>query len=302
MAGGLIGHHRRPFAPALPIDADAVSQPPVLFDSHMHTPLCRHAVGEPEEYAARAFEVGLKGIIVTCHNPDPDGWSPKVRMAVEEFGTYCEIVERAREAWAGKIEVLLGLESDYAPGLELWLERLHQMAPLQFVLGSVHSHLPQYRERYFRGSPRAFQLTYFEHLAMAAETGLYDCISHPDLVKNDFPRDWDLEAIFDGVRRALDRIARTGVAMELNTSGLLKVVAEMNPGPRILREIATRRIPIVLGSDSHKPQRVGADFGDALDQLAAAGFEEVHHFVERQKRSVPIRQARDSLREPIEEI
>ena len=26
---------------------------PLLYESHMHTPLCKHAVGEPEEYAAR---------------------------------------------------------------------------------------------------------------------------------------------------------------------------------------------------------------------------------------------------------
>ena len=24
---------------------------PIYFDSHMHTPLCKHAIGEPSEYA-----------------------------------------------------------------------------------------------------------------------------------------------------------------------------------------------------------------------------------------------------------
>ena len=28
--------------------------PARMFDSHMHTPLCRHAIGEPEEYATQA--------------------------------------------------------------------------------------------------------------------------------------------------------------------------------------------------------------------------------------------------------
>jgi len=28
-------------------------------DYHMHTPLCRHARGEPEEYIRRALELGL---------------------------------------------------------------------------------------------------------------------------------------------------------------------------------------------------------------------------------------------------
>ena len=32
-------------------------------DYHMHTPLCRHAVGEPTEYAAQALKAGLKPIM-----------------------------------------------------------------------------------------------------------------------------------------------------------------------------------------------------------------------------------------------
>ena len=51
---------------------------PVLYEMHMHTPLCKHARGEPEDYAAVAERRGLKGIVVTCHNPTNDGWSPGV--------------------------------------------------------------------------------------------------------------------------------------------------------------------------------------------------------------------------------
>ncbi len=40
---------------------------PVLYETHMHTPLCRHAKGEPEEYALMAEQRGLRGIVVTCH-------------------------------------------------------------------------------------------------------------------------------------------------------------------------------------------------------------------------------------------
>ncbi|HSH14701.1 MAG TPA: PHP domain-containing protein, partial [Verrucomicrobiae bacterium] len=37
-------------------------------DYHMHTPLCRHAVGEPVEYARRARELGLREIAFTDHS------------------------------------------------------------------------------------------------------------------------------------------------------------------------------------------------------------------------------------------
>ena len=39
---------------------------PIYYDSHLHTPLCRHADGEPGEYAEYGYAAGLKGIIFTC--------------------------------------------------------------------------------------------------------------------------------------------------------------------------------------------------------------------------------------------
>src|SRR5262245_30009329 len=88
---------------------------PLLYESHSHTPLCKHARGEPEAYAAVAEERGLKGIIFTCHSPMPNGWSASLRMAPEEFDTYVACVERARKTWAGRVDVRLGMESDYFP-------------------------------------------------------------------------------------------------------------------------------------------------------------------------------------------
>src|SRR5690606_3728802 len=95
----------------------------LLYESHCHTPLCRHAKGEPEEYAEVALQRGLKGLIVTCHNPLPDGISQGVRMYPEQMGEYVDLVARARESYAGKVDVRLGLEADYMPGLESFLEK-----------------------------------------------------------------------------------------------------------------------------------------------------------------------------------
>src|SRR5471030_2534408 len=105
----------------------------VLYETHMHTPLCKHAVGDPEDYANVAQMRGLKGIIVTCHNPIPDGYASRVRMFPNEFQTYLDLVERARRAWAGRIDVRLGIESDYAPGFEPYLEKFHASAPFNYI-------------------------------------------------------------------------------------------------------------------------------------------------------------------------
>ncbi len=272
---------------------------PLLYESHSHTTLCRHAVGTPEDYARMAERRGLRGIIFTCHCPLPDGISHAVRMRPEEYETYVERVAAARAAFAGRVDVRLGLESDFYPGVERWLEELHARVPLHHVLGSVHTQVPDYRARYFRGDWFDYQQTYFEHLAQAAESGLYDTLAHPDLVKNEAPEAWRLERIEPFIQRALDRIARTGVAMELNTSGKNKALPEMNPGPRILALIRERGIPVVLGADAHRPERVGDAFDVALRQLQEIGFREISFFLERRRQTVPIADALASLRVPV---
>ena len=40
--------------------SDSEITKPIYFDSHMHTPLCKHAMGEPEEYAEQGRARGLK--------------------------------------------------------------------------------------------------------------------------------------------------------------------------------------------------------------------------------------------------
>ena len=60
---------------------------PLPADYHMHTPLCRHAVGEPTEYAARAVALGLKEIGFTDHSPmrrdDFDNWRMRSEIVLE---------------------------------------------------------------------------------------------------------------------------------------------------------------------------------------------------------------------------
>jgi histidinol-phosphatase (PHP family) len=267
----------------------------IFFDSHMHTPLCKHAIGNPTEYVARGVERGLKGVIFTCHSPMPDRWSHAVRMAPEEFDEYVALVDDGRESAPDGFEVRLGMESDFFPGMEPWLEELHASEHFHYILGSVHWHVGEYRKAFWKDDIADFVRQYFEHLAESAETGLFDSLAHPDLVKNADPTFWDENFPADQISAALDRIATTGVAMEINTSGLNKIYSEMNPGPRMLEMIAERRIPIVIGSDSHIPDRVGEDFDDALEQLLTAGFETVTVFESRKPQALRIEDVQRSL-------
>lgn len=267
---------------------------PILYEQHMHTPLCRHSEGEVEEYAARAAQRGLRGIVVTCHNPTRHNWWHC--MYDTQLSEYFDSIERARVKYEGQVEVLRGIEADWLPDLEDWLREDLPRHDYHHVLGSLHPQTEAYRDQFWRGDDREYERTYFDNLARAAESGLFDTLSHPDLVKNQAPKSWNVAAVWPDIERALDRIAATGVAMELNTSGLHKSVREMNPGPRILAAMAERGIAVVIGSDAHSPQRVADKWEEALDLCENAGFTHVSNFVERKRRDHLIADARASLK------
>lgn len=272
---------------------------PLLFDSHMHTPLCKHAEGHPIEYMEQGLAMGLAGVIFTCHSPMPDGFSSRVRMAPEQFDDYLGLVQSAADAAPEGFAVRLGMESDFFPGMEPWLQELHQRADFHYILGSVHWHISEYLDHFWKGDDLAFIHQYFDHLAQSAETGLFDSLAHPDLIKNANPSTWKFSQVESIIAAALDRIAATGVAMEINTSGLQKSFAEFNPGPEMLAMMAERNIPLVLGSDSHTPLRVSENFLLAMDVAAAAGYDKVSVFEHRQRQDIPIEAARSSLLETV---
>lgn len=273
------------------------SPTPILYDTHMHTPLCKHAKGTPGDYAAHAEKRGLKGIIVTCHNPGPDmAFSNRVRMNPDQFDEYVQMVQQAQDEWAGRVDVRLGLECDFLPDMIPFLTDLLARADFHHILGSVHPQLPYYRERYDNGRAVDFFATYYDILAQAAESGLFNTLSHPDLVKNTYSDQWQLdEDTLETICASLDRIAAAGTAMELNTSGLHKRIREMNPAPAILREMRVRNIPVVIGSDAHEPKRVAAEFEDALDLLTSSGYTQTSIFLNRQRHDIDIATALDSL-------
>jgi len=254
-----------------------------------------HADGMPTEYAAVAYERGLRGLIVTCHNPMPNGFSAHVRMREDQFDDYVSLVDETRQQWEGRVDVRLGLEADYFEGYEDYLAEQLQSADFHFVLGSVHPQIGEFRRQYWSDDGFEVQQTYFRMLAQSAETGLFDSISHPDLIKNFTADQWDIDRIMPVICDTLDRIAATGVAMELNTSGILKTISEMNPCPDMLREMRQRDIPITLGADAHQPDRVADGYEEAMQLLQSCGYETVNFFLNRQRQEVAIEDALESL-------
>ncbi len=265
---------------------------PGIYETHAHTPFCGHAEGLPGEYVAAAQQYGLRGVYFTEHCPMPQSYSHTGRLSSDQLGEYVQMIEKAAVEWAGRMDVLLGIECDWLPGMDEWLENLLKKADFQYVLGSVHCNLKEdYRKRFFTGSPLAIQKLYFNHLALAAETGLFDALAHPDLIKNITPDHWRVDRIIPDIEICLDRIAATGVALEINTHIEKKAIKEILPCAEMLTLAQERDIPVVLGGDAHEPQRVAQYFPEALRLLKETGFESISYYRSRKRYEVAIEEA-----------
>ncbi len=257
-------------------------------DYHMHTPLCGHAVGEPEQYAERALEVGLAEIGFSDHAPLGSHEDARYTMNAGQLPLYHRMIERVQAMYQGRLLIKLGLEADYLPGFEAQTRTLVSAHPYDFVIGSIH-----FIDRWAFDDPDPSQQIkwkdkdidlvyrdYYQLLRQSAESGLYDIMGHVDLVKKFGHRaSADLS---DEVRKTAVVFKKTGVVVEINTSGLRKPVNEIYPSLDILKIYRQAGVPITFSSDSHDPQDVGRDYDKAAALAKAAGYGEYAVFSQRQ--------------------
>jgi len=259
-------------------------------DYHMHTPLCRHAVGEPVDYARRAVELGLTEIGFSDHSPmrrdDFDNW----RMLDNQLDEYVAKVRFAQQEFP-QLTIRLALEVDYLPGHEGWIRELAARHHWDYFIGSVHyvsdswdidnpAKLSEWKMR------DTFEVwsAYFERLTLAAESKLFEIIGHADLPKKFGHRPaHDCTPLYDTF---LTGAAKAGCAIELNTAGLRKDCKEIYPSRQILDLAFQKGVPITFGSDAHAPSEVGMNFRDALELARAVGFQESCRFSKRQKQMI----------------
>ena len=257
------------------------------FDCHMHTHLCGHATGRPEDYVKKAKEKGIDLITFTCHVPmeGQDFLQEGIRMSRHQLPVYKQLVQRAREA--GEligVQVLMGIEAEVFPDNERIssMETILDSEPFDFVLGSLHHPLPAYRrwlgDNGLRNDREIID-TYFEHLTEGAKSGNYHSMSHPDVIRIYGTVDsFHPEQHDEAIHSFLQALVYSDVCMEVNTSGLSKGVYIVHPDPLILKWAKALGVNLTLGSDAHRPDQVGQHFTQVLGLLEELGFESLAYF------------------------
>jgi len=253
-------------------------------DYHIHTALCGHAVGEPEEYVEQALRAGLEEMGFSDHAPLVSHEDSRYTMNASQLPVYHAMMERVRKKFKD-FTIKVGLEADYVPGFEAKTQVILRAYDYDFIIGSVHFidnwafDDPDEKVKWKDKDIDRVYTDYYGLLRRSAESRLFDIMGHVDLVKKFGHR---ATSDMTGEVEATAKVfKKSGVAVELNTSGLRKPINEIYPSLPVLKLYQKAGVPITFSSDSHDPKDVGRDFDKAATLAKAAGYSEYSVFKKR---------------------
>jgi len=239
------------------------------------------------EIVEAAVELGINEIGISDHFVYPiPGREVRWSMRREDLDSYFEELIRAEEAAGDAIKVRFGLECDFEPDTAEALGRLLEDYPLDYVIGSMHfledfpiDDRPEYWDNLSPEQRNAMMSRYWIRMADLARSRMFDFVGHIDLCKKfGYRPTIDLSR---EINAALEAIGESGMAVEVNTSGLYMPVGEAYPSQWILRACRELAIPVLITADAHRIADLTRGFDRARQIVVEAGYRQMAVFERR---------------------
>jgi histidinol-phosphatase (PHP family) len=266
-----------------------------MIDYHTHHERCGHADGSLKDMIEAALKLGMRHIGLSDHSPlffeEADHQNPKATMAKSEFPNYVAEMVRLKEEYRGRIDVRLGVESDYIRG---WMDtygQIYAQYPLDYIIGSVH-----YTDGYHVFSTGRWMqedvdvnqtyVNYITHVQEAARCGQFDILGHIDAMKGlQVEPTISLSKLWD---ETAEIIHKSGLVVEINTSGMRKKCQSWFPSVDLIERLHRLGVPFTFGSDAHSPEQLLHDWQGVIQFLRNLGVKELATFNRRKRTMVPI--------------
>ncbi|MEI7594691.1 MAG: histidinol-phosphatase [Bacteroidota bacterium] len=264
----------------------------ILQNYHTHTLFC-DGKQAPEEYLKRASEHGFYALGYSAHAEVPfeNEWSIKPNKTND----YVEAINNLKTNSYG-IEVFLGLEADYIPGLTTDFEIIRKKNNLDYIIGSIHLvrkansddlwFIDGPAEGYDKGLYELFDgnikegvKAFFDQTNEMISTQKFEIIGHLDKIKmnnkNRFFNEFELW-FRNLINETLVLIKEKGIIVELNTRGLYKGRSKtFFPDVWTIEQCRKMKIPIIVNSDAHHADDLIGFFSEAEAALKEIGIKEI---------------------------
>ena len=230
----------------------------LLSSVHVHTKLC-DGKNTPEELALSAWKAGLKTLGFSGHSHTPHDIEYCMTNARTQL--YRAQVAKLKERYAGKLDILCGLEWD--------LYSDDDPAAYDYWIGSAHYVKGPKTGKYYKIDWREADLAACIQDDLAGD-GMAVVNGSGKFFDESDPR------YAAAAHKALEAAAQAGCVLEVNTSSVYRGFREdYFPSPAILKEWLAMGGDVVITADAHEAKALTFGFEDAAAQLKELGYTRV---------------------------
>jgi histidinol-phosphatase (PHP family) len=248
----------------------------------------------------------MKAVGFSAHAPLP--FETEWTLKHDNAPAYIREIQRLKAACKTQIDIYLGLEADYIPGLSTSFAELKKTFGLDYIIGSIHLVKAGTNDVWFIDGPEENFTNglrdLFHNDARAAVTAFYrqtqemmatqqpDVVGHIDKVKM-----YNRNRFFDEnapwytalIDETLDVAARYGTIVEVNTRGVYSgKTTAFFPSDDFIERCDKKGVKMMINADAHKPHELLLKYDEARLKLKNAGFTELYIPGDKEHRVIPI--------------
>lgn len=229
-------------------------------DFHVHTTFC-DGKNTPEEMVQAGIRLHMEKIGLVYHSYVPFDPESCIKWGCEK--EFSAEIDRLREKYGGKIEILKGVEQDY------FSDTCDENA--DYIIGSVHyvkvgghyysvDESPDLFEKtiknVFDGDPYAFADAYFRLVSDVQRKTHADIIGHFDLIskfnENGAFFDETNERYQNAAYKAIEKLTQSDALFEINTGAMARGYRKTPyPNADFMNKISSLGGRFLLSSDAH---------------------------------------------------
>ncbi|WP_077611763.1 histidinol-phosphatase HisJ family protein [Clostridium sp. Marseille-P2415] len=260
----------------------------MLADYHVHTEFSDDSIYPMEDVVKDAIAMNMDEICFTDHvdygiKLDWDSgkeiqYRGEEPLANVNYPMYEASIRELQYLYGDRISIKMGMEFGMQMHTMEQYEKLFQRYPFDFIILSVH----QVEDKEFwtqdfqkdRTQQECNERYYKEMLNLVKNYKNYSVLGHMDLiVRYDKAGIYPFEKVKPYVEKILKIVIEDGKGIEVNTSSHRYGLRDMTPSRDIMklyRDLGGKIITI--GSDSHKPEHLGAYIQETKEILRDLGF------------------------------
>lgn len=267
----------------------------MICDLHTHSRFSFDGSTPLEVMLRSAVEHGVRILAITDHcdmTRGPEGFQYYLNQEPALIRDFQSVKPRFPE-----LELLYGLELGNPMDLPEETAALLRERTYDLIVGGLHflsdgSDIYKLDYSDEMAVDRMFR-DYFTHMERMVDFGSFDTLAHLDyplrMLRGKVPSPPSILRYRDLVEPILEKLVRSGIALEINTRGTYDWQGRVGPEEWVLRryrELGGRLVTI--GSDAHAPQWIGAGYAQAAELLTRVGYDSYTVFRNRVPCQIPL--------------